>query len=202
MKRSGSPRRHRFSFSNHFLGIATVVVASLVGLTASCSKPATQPAAPAATSPAASPSRPSEIKVETREGGPLVVTTSAAEFQILPSGSIQGTLLKDGKRLTLDDPGVGSAKGSDYLIHDGQEFQFVPDFSKAAITEASGKLGRGKRVEIPGHPLASTGLGIERTLVVEAYDDFPGIVLASVAYKNTGTKDFKIDQAVEQQHHF
>ena len=34
--------------------------------------------------------------------GPIVVTTSAAEFKILPSGLVQATLLKDGKRLSLD----------------------------------------------------------------------------------------------------
>jgi alpha-galactosidase len=198
MKRSWSQRQRGLSFPNLFLSIATIALASLVGLTVSCSKPA----APAATSPAVAPSRASEIKVEIRDGGPVVVTTNAAEFQILPSGLIQGTLLKDGKRLTLDDPGVGAAKGSDYVIHNGQELQFAPDFSKATITEAIGKLGRGKRLEIPGHALAPAGVGIERTLVVEVYDDFPGIALASVAYKNTGTKDFKIDQAVEQQHYF
>ncbi len=69
----------------------------LAGLTLSCSKPPAQP------KPA--PSRPSDIKVEVRDGGPVVITTSAAEFQVLPSGFLQATLLKDGKRLTLDEPG-------------------------------------------------------------------------------------------------
>src|SRR5579863_4980580 len=50
------------------------------------------------------PAQPSDIKVEVRDGGPIIITTSAAEFQVLPSGFVQATLLQDGKRLTLDEP--------------------------------------------------------------------------------------------------
>ena len=146
--------------------------------------------------------RPSDIRVEVRDGGPVVLTTSAAEFQILPSGSVQAFLLKDGKRLTLDEPSAGSTTGGDYIVHGGQELQFTPDFGQAKVLEATGKLGRGKRVEIPGHPLAPSGMGVEGTLEVETYDDFPNIALVSVAYKNVGTSDFAIDSAVMQQHRF
>jgi alpha-galactosidase len=37
---------------------------------------------------------------------------------------------------------------------------------------------------------------------MEVYDDFPNIALVSVAYKNAGTTDFSIDQAVMQEHRF
>ena len=53
------------------------------------------------------------------------------------------------KKLTLDEPGIGSAAGSDYLIHDGKDLEFTPDFSQAKVLDAIGKLGRGKRVDIP-----------------------------------------------------
>jgi alpha-galactosidase len=137
--------------------------------------------------------RPSDIKVEVRDGGPVVITTSAAEFQVLPSGSLQGFLLKDGKRLTLDEPGVGSA---DSLIHNGKALQFTPDFSQAKTADASGKLGRGKSVEIPSKAEG----GIERTVRVEAYDDFPNLAFVSVSYKNNGVADFTLDEAMVQQH--
>src|ERR1700722_10886001 len=81
----------------------------------------------------------SAIKVEVRDGGPVIITTSAAEFQALPSGYLQATLLKDGKRATLDDPEAGSATGS-YLVHDGKDLEFIPDFSQTKVTEATGKL--------------------------------------------------------------
>jgi alpha-galactosidase len=189
MKRSGSGGRGSIPRLYSFL----LVCGALLALV-SCSKPVAQPKA--------APSRPSDIKVEVRDGGPIVLTTSAAEFQMLPSGFLQATLLKDGKRLTLDDPGVGSAAGSDYIVHEGKDIEFIPDFTSAKVLEAMGKMGRGKRVEISAHPLEPAGMAIERTTVIETYDDFPNIALISIAYKNAGTTDFQIDQAVVQQHRF
>ena len=186
--RSESRRPQLFPF------IAGVAAMALLGLTLGCEKAPVQPKAP--------PSRPSDIKVVMHDGGPLVVTTKSAEFQILPNGFLQATLLKDGKRLTLDEPEVGSSGGNDSIVHAGKELDFIPDFSQAKILEAVGKLGRGKRIELPGRPLAPAGVPVERTLVLEAYDDFPNIALVSAAYKNVGTTDFQIDQALMQEHRF
>jgi alpha-galactosidase len=173
-----------------FSAIVAVLLLGVAGLMLSCSKSE-------APSQSAAP-RLSDIKVEVRAGGPIVLTTGTAEFQVLPSGFMQATLLKDGKRLTLDEP---SASGSDSIAHDGKELQFLADLGQAKVSEATGKLGRGKRVEIPSHA-ADAGSPIERTTVVEAYDDFPNIALVSVTYKNAGNADFQIDQATVQQHRF
>ena len=173
-----------------FLGI--VITVALVLL--SCTKTPPPPKAP--------PSTPSDIKVDVKDGGPVIITTTAAEFQILPSGFLQATLRKADKRLTLDEPNVGSTGGSDSIVSGGKEFDFIPDFSQTKVLEARGKLGRGKRVKIPARPLAPSGVPIERTLVLEAYDDFPGVVLVSASYKNVGTSDFHIDQVLMQQHRF
>jgi alpha-galactosidase len=169
-----------------------VLAILFAGALASCSKPEQQ-AKPA-------PSHPSEINVEVRDGGPIVVTTKTAEFQILPSGFLQATLLKDGKHLTLDEPPVGSTGGSDSILIAGKEYDFIPEFNQAKVQEASGKLGRGKRVEITARPLAAAGVPIERTLVLEAYDDFPGIALVSTSYKNVGTSDVQIEKVLMQEH--
>ncbi len=177
-----------------FYSIPGILLAAVAGLMLACAKPPAQPKEP--------PSTPSNIKVEVRDGGPVVLTTSTAEFQILSSGYLQAILLKDGKRLTLDEPGVGSTGGSDSLVHEGKELDFVPEFAQAKVLESIGKLGRGKRVEIPARPLAPAGVAIERMLVVEAYDDFPSIALVSTVYKNAGTTDFQIDQVWMQQHRF
>lgn len=176
-----------------FVFFSTAIL--LIAGSLSCSK--TKPQLPKQ-----APSKPSDIAVEVRDGGPVVVTTSAAEFQILPSGFVEATLVKNGKRLTLDEPNVGSTGGSDSIVHQGTELDFVPDFSQTKVLEASGKLGRGKRVEIPGKPLGPSGIPIERTLVMEAYDDFPRLALVSSTYKNVGTADFQLDQALMQQHRF
>ncbi len=174
--------------------LSFIFFAGIAGFMLSCNKPPTQPKP--------EPSRPSDIKVEVRDGGPIVVTTSTAEFQILPSGYLQATLLKDGKRLTLDDPAEGSAAGSGHVMHGGKDLEFISDFGQVKVLEASGKLGRGKRVEFPARPLAPAGVDLERSAVLEVYDDFPSIALVSVAYKNTGTTDFQIDQVVTQLHRF
>src|SRR6204780_2783866 len=174
--------------------VSMILPVGLAWLSLSCTRASGQPEAGA--------SRPSDLEVEVRDGGPVVLTTSAAEFQILPSGAVRAFLLKDGKKLTLEQPGRAPASDGDSIVHDGQELRFTPDFGQAKVLEAMGKLGRGKRVEIPGHPLAPSGMGVEGTLEVEAYDDFPNVALVSVAYKNVGTSDFAIDSAVMQQHHF
>ncbi len=159
-------------------------------LSTGCSRP------PAKTETAA-PEPSSQIKVEVKQGGPIVLTTSTAEFQISPSGYIQAALLKGDQRLTLDQAGAG---GSDVLVLDGKPVPFTLDLGAAKVEDSVGKLGRGKRLEIPAQ--APSGSNIQRTLQVEVYDAFPNLLLSSAAYKNAGTQDVHIDSVVEQQHKF
>jgi alpha-galactosidase len=147
-------------------------------------------------------SEPSSISVAVNTGGPIVVTTRTAEFQILPSGYMQASLVKGSQKLSLDEPRQNGPAESDYLIQEGKEVHFTLDFSKAEVTEASGKIGRGKRIEIPAEVLGPSGTGLRRTLRVEAYDDFPNLLFSSVVYTNTGSSDYHIDRIVEQQHRF
>ena len=140
----------------------------------------------------------STLKVELRPGGPAVFTSSTAEFQILSSGQVRAFLIKNGQKLTLDKS--QSTSGSHYLVVNGKPLSFAPDFSQARVIEASGKLGRGKRLEIPSRGKAASG--VVCTLSFEAYDDFPSLLLSSAEYKNTGSADLIIDSAVDQQHRF
>jgi len=180
-----------------FLVVRALVVIALVTLfAASCNRPQLKPESKA---PA---SQPSVIKVEVNPGGPLVLTTTAAMFEVAPSGYIQTYLLRDGKHLTLDEPKAGAPNESDYLVQDGKEVHFVLDFDQAKVLESMGKLGRGKHIEIPAHRLGPGAPNIQRTLTLEAYDDFPNLLLSTVEYKNTGSADFTIDRVVEQRHRF
>jgi alpha-galactosidase len=155
---------------------------------------------PAKTESAPSPvPQRSNIKVDVRLGGPIVLTTSSTEFQILPSGHIQASLLKGDQKLTLDEP---RGSGSDFLVRDGKEIQFALDLGQVRLRDSVGKLGRGKRLEIPAHPLDPSATGIQRTVQIEVYDDFPNLLLSSAEYKNTGKEDLHIDRVVEQQHRF
>lgn len=178
--------------SGRWRSLTSIVLAVVVWTFSSCNKPPVQPKSAA--------SRPSSIKVEVRDGGPIVVTTTTAEFQLLPSGYLQASLLDGDKKLSLDEPPVGSTGGNDSVILGKKEVDFVPDFTQTKVIESSGKLGRGKRVEIPARPLAPAGVSIERTLVVETYDDFPNMAIVSASYKNIGSGDAKVDAAWMQQH--
>jgi alpha-galactosidase len=144
----------------------------------------------------------STIKVSVSGSGPIVLTTSAAEFQILPSGYIQASLPRDGKKLSLDEPQEGNPAESDYLVDAGSEVHFMPDLSHAKVEEATGKLGRGKHVTIPAQPAGLPGKTLQQTLQIEVYDDFPTLLLSSATYTNAGTSDYQIDKIVEQQHRF
>ena len=96
------------SFTRRIYALA--FVALLIALTQSCSHP--QPV-PQTKEP---PSRPSAILVDVKPGGPLVVTTSDAAFEVSPNGYVQAFLLRDGQRLTtLDDPQAGKPSESDYI---------------------------------------------------------------------------------------
>jgi alpha-galactosidase len=184
-------------------GCTGVALSLLLVLTASsCSRQEAKPAPTNDQSSAIKNDLPSAIKVGLSPGGPVILTTATAEFQVLPSGSVQGFLLKDGKKLTLDDPSLGKATGSDYLVSGNQELGFKLDFDQARVSEATGKLGRGKQVQIPSRWSEPDGRSLERVLQIECYDDFPNLLLTSVAYKNSGNADFEIERAVDQQHRF
>src|SRR6202044_4265132 len=94
-----------------------------------------------------------------------------------------------------------SSAASDEITRAGQPVRFTPDLAQAKTLEATGKLGRGKRVVIPAHAMAP-GSAIDRELVIVAYDDFPNIALVSVAYKNAGAADVAIDRIQIQEHRF
>ncbi|MBS1850497.1 MAG: alpha-galactosidase [Acidobacteria bacterium] len=167
--------------------IAIVSTLVLAGLLAGCKKQEVQ-------APAVAPA--STIKVEpSAGGGPIVVTTSAAEFLIFPSGAVQAALLKDGAKLSLDT----LSPDANYLVSNKKDIRFTLDLANAKVSEATGKMGRGKHIEIPAQAAAT---GVQLTLQADAYDEFPNILLSSAQYKNTGTAEVKVDNVVAQQHRF
>ena len=143
--------------------------------------------------PETAATRPSDVKVQVETAGPVKITSSAAEFQVLPSGYVQAVRLSGGGSSGLDDP----QGDSNYVVSGGKETHFALDFSGAKTEQATGKMGRGMRVQIPGK--AKEG-AIEQTLTLELYDDFPNILLATAEYKNAGSSDVAVDEVVAQRH--
>jgi alpha-galactosidase len=147
-------------------------------------------------------SQPSGVKALVNQGGPLVITSSSAEFQVLPSGYIQAALIKGGQKLSLDEVEEDRPVSSNFVMTGGKSTPLVLSFDGVKIAEASGKMGRGRRVEIPARAPGESAGNLQATLVVEVYDNFPSTALTTVEYKNAGTEEIKIDQAVTQRHRF
>ena len=156
--------------------LAGFIVAALI-VFAGCTKPETQVAkAPAE----------STVLVQIT-GGAIQVTTKAAEFVLSASGHLESSLLSQNGKLSFEE----TAPGIEILSVKKPVADFVRDIAHAQIQNASGKLGAlGKRIQVGGKS-ASTGL--EETLTLEIYDDFPSLALLSATYKNSGAKEVRLD---------
>jgi hypothetical protein len=152
----------------------------------------------AASAPPPAPAKVTAVKVVLNNNGPIVLSTDAAEFQILPSGYVRASLVKGGKRLTLDEPPSTGPADSEYVVSGGKDVHFVLDFSQARVSEASGKMGLGKRVDIPGHAAAPSGEPLANTVAFEVYDSFPTLLVTSAAYRNTGNSPINLDKVITQ----
>ena len=107
--------------------IRVALAASCAALWTGCAKAPVQPGG-----------QPSAVSIVVNATGPVTIKTSAAEFDLQPSGYLQAYLIKSGNRLSLDEPGQGPAAARDYLVSAGQEIRdFQLDFSSAKITLAS-----------------------------------------------------------------
>src|SRR5208282_5475842 len=92
----------------------------------------------------------------------------------------------------------GSQPGQLVSIAHKQLPDLTLDLAKAKISEAEGKLGtRGKKIEVPG---SSASTGLQETLVLEVYDDFPELALVSATFTNGGQKNLALDSVSLQQH--
>jgi alpha-galactosidase len=140
-----------------------------------------------------------EISVRHSAGGPLVLTTSAAEFDLSSAGYLSAFLLRDSKRLTMDDL---QSVGGDYVVVNGHEVRdFALDLDHAISSAATGKLGRvGKRVELVGTSRQVPEM--EERFTIEVYEDFPTLALVSAAFRNKGQKSLQLERAIVQPHLF
>ena len=117
----------------------------------------------------------------------IQIRTPAAQFVVLPDGSLQ-TWLLGANMLTLDDKsqpgarvGVGGKEISDFHL----------DLAGARVAPATGKLGKlGQQVEVDGQ---SPSTGLAEKLTIEVYDDFPGVAVVSASFKNTGSQNTTLD---------
>lgn len=169
------------------LFLALLLSASLV----SCNRPRSQRSSTEANS---------AISVTVTSAGPIVIKTPAVEFQLCAAGYLQANLLREGQVSTLDDAQADPKSSADSVTSSGKEiYDFVLDLANARITAPSGRLGpKGRRLEISGKSQSLPTL--EKTLVIEVYDDLPNLAFTSTSYKNLGTSEIPIERVVTQQH--
>jgi len=119
----------------------------------------------------------------------ILLDTRSAEFAVNPQGYVAASLFSGTPKPFLDD--AGGENGID-LVASGQHVgDIVFDLAQARISDAEGKLGaRGQRVEIEGK---SESTGLEVSLAVEVYDDFPELALVSSRVRNTSSRDIPLD---------
>ncbi len=138
-----------------------------------------------------------QSKVSVRQAGSVLIETPGAEFELLPSGYVEGHRVREGQRLTLDEPLPG--EGGDSLISGGVPVHFArPGVDHVKISDIQGAIGpRGKRVELTS---AAVHAGLEKVLVLEVYDNFPTVAFLTVAYHNVSTKPVRLDRISIQRH--
>ncbi len=173
------------------MALSLILVAGLAAASCSSSSP-----------PASEEKGAAAIAVTVEPQGPAVLRTASAEFHVLANGYIQAFRLKDGSKLTLDDPEPGPGGAGDYCVVGGNPVQAARyDFEHARVSDVSGDIGgRGKRLVITGLAAGPKGPALERTLSVEVYDDFPEMALVTLTYRNAGSSDLALDRVVAQRH--
>ncbi|HXM97350.1 MAG TPA: glycoside hydrolase family 36 protein [Candidatus Dormibacteraeota bacterium] len=135
----------------------------------------------------------SAIRVNQAPDG-IHLQTGAAEFVLTRDGYLKATLVKDGKNFTLDD--AANEAGQSLSVAHKEIGDISLDLAGARVSEAQGKLGKlGKQIEVVG---TSASTGLEETLRLEVYDDFPGLALLSAAFRNGGQKELAIDEVTLQ----
>ena len=163
----------------------------LVGLlqSAGCKSKESQPTAAPATP------QTSAITVNAESDG-VHMRTPTAEFLLRTSGYLQASLRSEGRLLTLEDP--EKEAGQQVIVGRTEVKDFAFDLAQPKVGDVTGKLGRlGKRIDVPG---ASPSTGLEETLTLEVYDDFPAIALLSATLRNAGKKEVTLDSVSLQRH--
>jgi alpha-galactosidase len=98
-------------------------------------------------------------------------------------------LVSQNQKLSLDD--AGNDPGFQIIAAGKQLPGLIFDVAHPQITDAHGRLGsKGKRIEVAGKD--SSG-GLQESLVLEVYDDFPAVALVSAAVRNSSKSDLKLD---------
>jgi alpha-galactosidase len=128
----------------------------------------------------------------------VTIHTPTAGFVLGSSGALRAALHGASEDLTLDRPGAALAPE---LFLTGSKVpvsNFLLDLAHASISPVTGKLGRtGKHIETHG---TSASTGLDETLIVEVYDDFPNMAILSAAFRNASQNPVELQNVLLQRH--
>jgi alpha-galactosidase len=134
--------------------------------------------------------RTSIVQVQAAAGA-LYMGTPTAQFVLSPNGFLQANLVREGKRLTLDEAS-GPALTVQVNGRDLENFDF--DLAHAKVSEATGKLGKlGKKIEVSADNRKEQ---LTATLSIEMYDDFPSVALVALILRNSGTRELRLNRVL------
>ena len=130
----------------------------------------------------------------------VVLRTTTAEFRVLPSGCVAGSLLQNGQKLTLDDRGE---EPGDRLWIDGKPAPDTPYNLRTAKRSAFVERGvRGERTEVRAAIPVGPGATLEKVLTVETRANLPNLAVITVSLKNAGPRELRIDKIEYGRHRF
>jgi alpha-galactosidase len=139
----------------------------------------------------------SRIEATARPDGSVLIKVPSAEFELSPRGYLQAFLVRDGRRFILDEPAPNAA-GTTAWVNGRPVSDFVLEAGSVVISASTGKLGAlGKRIQTTARSASS---GLEESLAVEVYDDFPGFAVLTASLQNKSGKALRLDRVEVQQH--
>lgn len=139
----------------------------------------------------------SRIEATARPDGSVLIKAPSAEFELSPRGYLQAFLVRDGRRVTLDEP-APNATGTTAWVNGRPVNDFVIEAGSVVISASTGKLGAlGKRIQTTARSASS---GLEESLAIEVYDDFPGFAVLTASLQNKSGKALRLDRVEVQQH--
>ncbi len=137
----------------------------------------------------------SQVRV-TAGANRILLDTQSAEFAVNTQGYVAASMLSGTRKPSLDD--AGGQNGIDLVASGKHVGDIAFDLAHARISDAEGKLGPlGQRVGIEGK---SKSTGLEVSLVIEVYDDFPELALISSSVRNASSRDISLDALDINQH--
>ncbi|HEU0048097.1 MAG TPA: hypothetical protein VFQ43_10890, partial [Nitrososphaera sp.] len=140
--------------------------------------------------------RSSTLQVKVESDG-IRLQSSVAEFFLNSSGYLAASLRHDGNLLSLDE---ANGSGGQQVVANGHAINdFTLDLPQAKISDASGKLGVGKHVQVQA---TSKSSGLDETIDLELYDDFPGMAILSATLRNNSDHEIPLERVNLQAHRF